>query len=220
MATGCASTKVDRNPVATERLPRPGCVWVHSFAATAADIPADSALAAEFAQDAGVQTPEQLAHGRELGAIIAGELIQSVRETGMAAQHAGPETVPRINDLVIRGCIVSFDEGDAKKRMRLGFGAGASGVRAAAEGFQVTAQGLRKLGSGTADAGGGKTPGTAMGVVGLVATHNPAGLIIGGVAKHRGEKTGSSKVEGRAKQIAEEVADVLKERFKEQGWTR
>jgi len=32
--------------------------------------------------------------------------------------------------------------------------------------------------------------------------------------------SGSSKVEGRAKKTAEEIADVLKERFKEQGWVR
>jgi hypothetical protein len=32
------------------------------------------------------------------------------------------------------------------------------------------------------------------------------------------EESGSSKVEGRAKQIAKEIADVLKKRFQEQGW--
>jgi hypothetical protein len=30
--------------------------------------------------------------------------------------------------------------------------------------------------------------------------------------------SGSGKVEGRAVQIAGEIADVLKQRFKEQGW--
>jgi len=33
-----------------------------------------------------------------------------------------------------------------------------------------------------------------------------------------GEESGSSKVEGRAKQTAKEIADVLKKRFQEQGW--
>ena len=33
-----------------------------------------------------------------------------------------------------------------------------------------------------------------------------------------GEASGSSKVEGRAKDTAKEIADVLKQRFQEQGW--
>jgi len=45
-----------------------------------------------------------------------------------------------------------------------------------------------------------------LGVVGLVATGNPAGLIV------------STGMKGRAKQTAKEIADVLKKRFEEQGW--
>ena len=39
---------------------------------------------------------------------------------------------------------------------------------------------------------------------------NTAGLIIGAGVNVYGEKSGSSKVEGRAKQTAKEIADVLK----------
>jgi hypothetical protein len=52
----------------------------------------------------------------------------------------------------------------------------------------------------------------------LIATHNPAGLIISTSMKVYGEKTGSSEIGGRAKQTAKEIADVLKQRFQEQGW--
>jgi hypothetical protein len=88
----------------------------------------------------------------------------------------------------------------------------------AVEGFQMTAQGLRKLGSGSTDAEGSKTPGADLGVLGLLATHNPAGLIISSGMKIYGEESGSSTVKGRAKQTAKEIADVLKRRFQEQGW--
>ena len=57
-----------------------------------------------------------------------------------------------------------------------------------------------------------------MGVVGLVATGNPAGLIVSTGMKVYGEASGSSKVEGRAKQTAKEIADVLKQRFEQEGW--
>jgi hypothetical protein len=55
-------------------------------------------------------------------------------------------------------------------------------------------------------------------LVGLLATGNPAGLIVSTGMKVYGEASGSSKVEGRAKATAKEVADVLKQRFQEQGW--
>ena len=137
---------------------------------------------------------------------------------GMPAARGGVGTTPQINDLVIRGYLVSVHEGSAAERVAIGFGAGASELKTAVEGFQMTAQGLRKLGSGSVDAGGGKSPGAALGVVGLIATANPAGLIISGGMKAYGEASGSSTVEGRAKATAKEIADVLKERFEQQGW--
>ena len=57
-----------------------------------------------------------------------------------------------------------------------------------------------------------------MGVAGLIATHNPAGLIVSSGMSIYGEKTGKDTVEGRANQSAKEIADVLKKRFQEQGW--
>ena len=61
---------------------------------------------------------------------------------GMFAVRASSGTTPRINDLVVRGYILSVDEGSATKRVAIGFGSGASELKAAAEGFQMTAQGL------------------------------------------------------------------------------
>jgi hypothetical protein len=217
VAAGCASTKVtNRQQLVTGQLPRPNQIWVYDFAATAADVPDNSALAGQAADAS--QTPEQIATGRELGAEIATQLVQQIQSMGMPAARAGAGTMPQINDLVIRGYLVSVTEGSAAERVAIGFGAGASALKTAVEGFQMTPQGLRKLGSGTVDSGGGKTPGAALGVVGLVATANPAGLIISSGMNVYGEASGSSKVEGRAKATAKEIGDVLKKRFQQQGW--
>ncbi|KKO19351.1 MAG: hypothetical protein BROFUL_01950, partial [Candidatus Brocadia fulgida] len=108
--------------------------------------------------------------------------------------------------------------GSAVKRMTIGFGSGSSKLQVVAEGYQVTAQGLRKLGGGTVEAGGSKGPGTALGAAGWIATANPAGLIVSGGMKVYGEASGKAKIGGRAKQVAKEIADHLKTRFKEQGW--
>jgi hypothetical protein len=219
VAAGCASTKVtNRQQLVTGPLPRPEHIWVYDFAATAADVPADSALAGQYSGDATFQTAAQIATGRQLGAQIASQLVEQIRSMGMPAARAVAGTTPQINDLVIRGYLLSVKEGSAAERVAIGFGSGASELRTAVEGFQMTAQGLRKLGSGTVESGGSKTPGAAVGVVGLIATANPAGLIVSTGMKVYGEKSGSSKVEGRAKQTAKEIADVLRKRFEQQGW--
>ncbi len=218
-ATGCASTKVsNQQTLVTGQLPRPGNILVYNFAATPADVPADSALANQPDVDTTPQTPEQIAEGRKLGAQIATELVAQIQAMGMPAQQVPAGTQPQLNDLVIRGYLLSVNEGSAAKRITIGFGSGASELETAVEGFQMTATGLRKLGSGTVNANGGKSPGASLGLAGLLVTGNPAGLIVSGGMKVYGEASGSSTVEGRAKATAKEIADALKQRFQEQGW--
>ena len=86
------------------------------------------------------------------------------------------------------------------------------------EGFLVTAHGMRKLGSGTGQSGGSKTPGAAVPAVVAIASGNPVGLIVSSGMKIYGEASGKSKLEGRAKATAQEIAARLKIRFQEQGW--
>ena len=215
---GCAKTKVtNREPVAG-LFPRPAQIWVYAFAATPADIPADSAIAGQYSGGATDQSDDDIIVGRQLGAQIATELVKQIRAMGMPADHGVAGTKPRINDIIIRGYLLSFDEGDAKKRVGIGLGKGASELQVAVEGLQVTAQGLRKIGSGTTDSGSGKTPGMAVGALTWAATGNPAGLIVSTGMKVYGEKTGKSTVQGRADETAKEIAEILRKRFQGQGW--
>jgi hypothetical protein len=219
VAAGCASTKIsDRQQDVTGQLPRPAHIWVYDFAATPADVPAESALSNHASEQNTPQTDQDIAEGRKLGSQIAIELVKEIRDMGMPGELGVPGTNVWINDIVIRGYLLSIQEGSAAKRVLIGFGSGGSALKVAVEGFQMIAQGLRKLGSGTTDATGSKTPGGALGLATLIATHNPAGLIISSGMKIYGEESGRSTVEGRAKQTAKEIADVLKKRFQEQGW--
>ena len=181
-------------------------------------VPPESALAGESPQSDAVQTPQHIAEGRALGAEIAQELVAEINAMGMQAKHAVQDTRPQINDLVIRGYLLSFSEGNEAKRIGVGFGSGNTDLKVAVEGFQMTNNGLRKLGSGSTDAQGSKKPGGALGVAVLLATHNPAGLIVSSGMSLYGEESGRDKVEGRAKQTAREIADQLKIRFQTEGW--
>ena len=219
VAAGCASTKVsDRHEYMGGKAPRPHHIWVYDFASTPAEVLAGSALAGQPIEHPTPQTAEQIAAGRKVGAEIATALVEEIFNMGLLAKRASAGTEPEINDLVIRGYLLSVDQGDATKRVAIGFGSGGSELTTAVEGFQVTAQGLRKLGSGTVGSEGSKTPGGAVGVAALIATANPAGLIVGGGMKVYGEYSGSSKIEGRAKATAKEIADQLKPKFQQQGW--
>jgi len=98
---------------------------------------------------------------------------------GLPAKRASSETNPQINHLVFRGYLLSIDEGDATRRVAIGFGAGGFQLTTAVEVFQVTTEGLRKLGGGKDESGGSRTPGGTVGVAGLIVTGNPMGLIVG-----------------------------------------
>jgi len=217
LITGCASTRVTTSselaPVTTspgfasvtrspglaadEQLPRPNQIWVYDF------VPASSANASQQA---------------EIGREIASGVISSIRQMGLSADSGSATTTMQINDIVLKGNIISVDEGSTAERVAIGFGAGGSELRVQVEGYQMTPQGLRSVGSGTGDASGSKAPGAALGAIGAIATGNPAGLIISTGMKVYGEESGSSKIEGRTQQIVEEIAERLRTRFQQEGW--
>jgi hypothetical protein len=221
MVAGCASTNVeDRQILVTEKIPRPAHIWVYDFAATPSDLPGDSGLIGQYSEHPTPQTAEQVAIGRQVGAETAGYLVDDIRTMGLPAERASSRTTPEINDIVIRGYLLSIDKGSAAERVAIGFGAGASELRAAVEGYQVTDRGLRKLGSGTVDSGGGKSPGAAAPAAIAIATANPIGLIVSSGVKTYGEASGSSTIKGRAEAAAKEIAEQIRPRFEQQGWIK
>jgi uncharacterized protein DUF4410 len=219
MMTGCASTKVSsRQQLVSGALPRPGQIWIYDFAATPSDVSPESSLVGAATPNSAPQTDEQLAEGRKLASQISADLVHQIRAMGLPAAGGSAATKPQLNDILIQGSLLSVDEGSATKRIAIGFSSGGSELKVAVEGFQMTANGPRKLGSGEVGSGGNKTPGSAVGLATLLATGNPAGFIVSTGMKVYGEKSGKNTVEGRATQIAQEISDVLKTRFQEQGW--
>jgi hypothetical protein len=154
----------------------------------------------------------------QLGAIISTQLVEEISAMGLPAERGSRQTSINVGDVVLRGTLISASEGNAAERVALGFGSGSSELKVRVEGLLMTERGLQKLGSGVADTAGGKSPGTALAAAGAVATANPAGLIVSGGMKLYGEASGGSKLEGRAKDMAKEIAAALKPKFQQQGW--
>ena len=219
LLAGCASTKVtELHPYAGEKQPRPDRIIVYDFAASPAEVPAESAIAGQFAQPSTPPTPEQIETGHKLGAEIAKNLVAQIQGMGLPAVQATGQPAPRVNDLVIKGYLLSVEEGSASKRVLIGFGSGNAELKTMVEGYQMTAQGLRRVGSGELDAGGNKMPGGAAPLAVAVATANPIGLIVGGAVKLYGEESGSATIEGAAKRTADAIAKQLRGSFEKQGW--
>jgi Domain of unknown function (DUF4410) len=219
VVAGCAWTKTTHHEeLVAGRLPRPGHIWVYDFAATPADVPRSSGFVDARYQPAQSQSSEEIAAGRQAGTELATKLVEQIQQMGLPAERASTNTRPRINDMVLRGYFVSIDKGSAAKRLVIGFGSGAAQLTTAVEGYQMTARGLRKLGADTVQSGGNKMPGEALGIVGFLATSNPAGLVVGSGVKAVGEASGSSRIEGRTRATAREIASQLSVRFQQWGW--
>ena len=221
VVTGCASSEVTERQsyIGNEKLARPDRIIVYDFAATPADVPADSALSNHYEGHSAPQTQEEMETGRKLGSQVAKELVTEIQRMGLPAVRAAGQPAPRVGDIVIRGYFVSIDEGGAGKRILIGFGSGAAELRTVVEGYQMTNQGLRPLGTRETEAGGGEMPGMLVPVAVMAATGSPVGLIVGGAAKLKGE-TGSETIEGAATRTAKEVGNELQVAFDRQGWTQ
>jgi hypothetical protein len=181
-------------------------------------MPANSSIGGEVGAPTTPPTADQIQQGRQLGALIAKELVADINAMGLPAVQAGPGASPQVGDGVIRGYLVSVQGGSAVQRFVIGFGAGTSEMDTVVEGYAVTPQGWRKLGSGTLTSSGNKTPGMVVPAAVAIATANPIGLIVVGGAKIYGEASGGSGLEGRAKATADAISEQLRIRFQDRGW--
>jgi len=216
---GCASTNVTRQtPMVMPGLARPNQIWVYDFIADPARIPPEASIRSDLSAPTTPPTAEELETGRKLGALIAKDLVADIQAMGLSAVQAGPRTAPQVGEGVIRGYLVSVQGGSGVQRFVIGFSAGSSELDAVVEGYVMTAQGLRQLGSGTLSSSGSKTPGIIAPSAVAIATRNPLGLIVVGATKIYGEASGSNTLEGRAKAIADAIAEQLKIRFRDRGW--
>jgi hypothetical protein len=218
LVAGCASTSVTQTSMANKGMARPNRIWVYSFVTDPADMPADSSIKGYINASRTPPSARQLAEGRQLGSLIATDLVANINAMGLTALQAGLGSSPQVGDGVIRGYLVSVQGGSAARRFVIGFGYGTSEMDTVVEGYAVTPQGWRKLGSGTLTSSGSKAPGMVVPAAVAIASGNPIGLIVVGGIKVYGEASGRNTLEGRAKATASAISDALRTRFQDRGW--
>jgi hypothetical protein len=219
LLAGCASSGVaqKQSTPAAQELTRPGLVIVYDFAGTHHDLPSDSVIA-RYSQERSVpQTPKEVELGRQLGQLVATNLVKDLSKAGIKAEPVDSAPIPLVGDGVVRGEFIVVDEGSPLTRVFIGFGAGKAELKTLAEAYQVTAVGLAPLGSAQIEAKGGKLPGF------LVSAGLGAGF--GGIATSVVTSAVSSSVqetaetiEAAAERTANEISKLIIDAYKKRGW--
>ena len=206
-------------------LPKPQVVIVDRFAASADEVELDEGLSTEIEQSmkarAGTsRTEQELEAGRKVADAITDKLVVEIQDMGLSAERGG-RTVPLgvQNALLIKGQLVSIDQGNRTERLIIGLGAGRSDVRAHVQVYEVTPAGRRLLDTIEVDAKSGLTPGMAetMGAGGL-AGHLLVATLVGG-AVHVADESIGVNVVADADRASKGIAKQLSALFAQQGWT-
>ena len=214
---GCMTEPVTYHAVMEEDKPvRPSHVLVYNFAATTADVTADAPIGARLSAPGSVSSLQN-ERDIQLGTNMASQLIAALREIGLPAERAFPETPLQPGDLVIRGYLASVYEGTGPTpRFTIGFDLRAAELAAAVESFQVTSLGSgRKLNFGDSASTGNSTQDAGSTIP---ASAIPPTLIVTSRMKIDGEESYRTQVESWATKNVKEIVDRLKTKFQEQGW--
>jgi hypothetical protein len=216
---GCAAgTITTRGSYTGEKIARPERIIVHDFAATLADVPAESILADLSAEHPIAQTPEQIETGRTLGAQVARDLVAEIQGMGLPAVRAVDQLAPQAGDLVINGYFVSIDRGGAGKRVLIGFDSGTADLRSVVEGFLETRQGSRRLEKELPEPDVGKRQDRLADFASLAETGSPFDLADDRISRLKGKWKGPMTIGGVAQWTAKEIASQLRLKFREFGW--
>ena len=205
-------------------LPEPQVVIVETFAASPDEVKLDEGLSTEIEQavraDRGASRADQeVQAGRQVADAIADKLVVEIQDMGLQARRGSTVPAGTQNALLIKGQLVSIDEGNRTERVIIGFGAGRSDVRTQVQVYEVTPTGSRLIDTIEVDAKSGLTPGMAetMGVGGL-AGHLVMATVVGGGVHVASEARGVGVV-ADADRAAKGIAKQLAGLFAQEGWT-
>ena len=223
LLAACTSTQ-SQVETGGEMLPSPQVVIVDRFAASADEVKLDEGLSTEVEEavkaDRGdSRTEQELQAGHQVADAIADKLVVEIRDMGLSAERGTTVPAGMQHAVLIKGQLVSIDEGNRTERVVVGFGAGRSDVRAHAQVYEVTPSGRQLIDTIEVDAKSGLTPGMAetMGVGGLTGHLLVSTVASGGL--HVASESLGANVVADADRASKGIAKQLAALFAEQGWT-
>ena len=223
IAAGCGPTKVQQEKMALTQLPRPDLILVYDFAVSPDEVKLDTGLSAELKQKyeehkGTSRTAEEIKVGHKVADAVAEELVKKIRSYGLSAERSFGLPQGKGKVLMIKGQLLSIDEGNRTERVAIGLGAGRTSVQANIQVYELTPQGKKQVDTlrGTAKSGRKPGMGEMMGV-GAIAGHLLTSTVVSGALSGGSEMT-SATVEGDGKRLAENIAQDLGKFFVDQDW--
>jgi hypothetical protein len=226
VAAGCAPTNVQQEEprdMMGKKLERPNLILVYDFAVSPAEVELDKGLSADLMQKyeehkGTSRTAEEIKVGHRVADALAEELVKKIRSYGLWAERGFGLPYGKNKDLIVKGQLLSIDEGNRTERVAIGLGAGRSNVQADVQVYEMTAKGLQEVDSLRGEAKSGRKPGMGeMMGVGAIAGHLLASTVVSGALSGASEMTAAT-VEADAKRMAEKIAGDLGTFFVDQGW--
>ena len=223
VAAGCAPTNVQQDNMDVVQLTRPSLILVYDFAVSPEEVKLDTGLSADlmrkYEEHKGMtRTAEEIKVGHRVADALAEELVKKIRSYGLMAERGFGLPHGNSKDLMIKGQLLSIDEGNRTERVAIGLGAGRTSVQANVQVYEMTPQGMNEVDTlrGTGKSGFKPGMGEMMGV-GAIAGNLLASTVVSGALAGTSEMT-SATVEADAKRLAEKIAADLGKFSVEQGW--
>jgi hypothetical protein len=223
IAFGCAPTTVQQKSMTVTQLPRPDRILVYDFAVSPDEVKLDTGLSADLMQKyqehkGASRTAEEIKVGHKVADAVAEELVKKIRSYGLMAERAFGLPSGKGKVLMVKGQLLSIDEGNRTERVAIGLGAGRTSVQANVQVYELTPQGMQQVDTlrGTAKSGRKPGMGEMMGV-GAIAGHVLASTLVSGALSGATEMT-SATVEADGKRLADSIAQDLGKFFVDQDW--
>jgi hypothetical protein len=223
VAAGCAPTNVQQENMAVAQLNRPSLILVYDFAVSPDEVKLDKGLSADIMQKyeehkGMTRTAEEIKVGHRVADALAEELVKKIRSYGLWAERGFGYPQAKEKDLIVKGQLLSINEGNRTERVAIGLGAGRTSVQANVQVYEITPEGKKEVDTlrGTAKSGDKPGMGEMMGA-GAIAGHLLASTLVSGTLSGATEMT-SATVEADAKRLADKVAADLGNFFVDQGW--
>ncbi len=219
MLNGCTSVEVTPEAGAAETLAQPSRVLVYDFAVTPQEIQLDP-VGAEIAQkiDGTAKSAQEQKISHAVARALAKHLVSTIQGMGLPAERASTPPSPTGTEVLIRGQLVSIDQGNEAERMIIGLGAGRSDVEAHAQIYETIAGQRIAIESMSGTAKSAITPGAAetMGV-GALAGHLVVSTAVTAGVQVANEDL-SANVDAEAGHLGDKLAESLKALFVKKGW--
>jgi hypothetical protein len=223
MATGCGPTKVQQEQMTLSQLPRPDLILVYDFAVSPDEVKLDTGLSAELMQkyqqyQGTSRTAEEIKVGHKVADAVAEELVKKIRSYGLMADRGFGLPQAKGKTFMIKGQLLSVDEGNRTERVVVGLGAGRTSVQANVQVYELTPEGMKQVDDMRGTAKSGYKPGMSeMMGVGAIAGHLLTSTVVSGAVAGGTEMT-SATVEADGKRLADDIAKDLGNFFIDQDW--